>query len=245
LAWRLHRGALLGWLAAFVVVGGVLGAVTNELVSVTDGNEQLATILRQLGGQTAIANAFLSAILGLLGLLSAVFTVQAVLRLRGEETGLRAEPVLATRVGRVPFAAGHLLVAFAGAAVLLAAAGAVAGFAYGLAVGDVGGQLPGVLGGALVQLPAAWVLAGVAMALFGLVPTATAAGWGAVVVCFLIGELGPTLNLPQWLMDVSPFTHVPRLPGGALSGAPIGWLVLVSVVLAAAGLTGFRRRDIG
>jgi ABC-2 type transport system permease protein len=245
LAWRLHRGSLLGWLIAFVAVGGVLGAVANQLISVTNGNAALIRILSRLGGQTAIVNAFLSAILGLLGLLSAVFAVQAVLRLRGEETGLRAEPVLATRVGRIPFAAGHLLVAFGGAAALLTATGVVAGLAYGLTIGDVGGQVPRLLGGALVQLPAAWVLAGVAMALFGLVPAATAAGWGAVVVCFLIGELGPSLNLPQWLMDVSPFTHVPKLPGGTLTGAPIGWLALVSVVLAAAGLTGFRRRDIG
>jgi hypothetical protein len=46
-------------------------------------------------------------------------------------------------------------------------------------------------------------------------------------------------------MDISPFTHVAKLPGGALAGAPIGWLMLVSVLLAAVGLTGFRRRDIG
>jgi ABC-2 type transport system permease protein len=46
-------------------------------------------------------------------------------------------------------------------------------------------------------------------------------------------------------MDVSPFTHVPKLPGGQLTGAPIGWLVLVSVVLTGVGLIGFRRRDLG
>jgi ABC-2 type transport system permease protein len=102
-----------------------------------------------------------------------------------------------------------------------------------------------VLGGALVQVPAAWVLAGVAVALFGLRPALTGVAWAAVVVCFLLAEFGPSLKLPQWAMDVSPFTHVPRLPGGTLTGAPIGWLLGVAVVLTAAGLAGFRRRDIG
>ena len=40
-----------------------------------------------------IVDSFLAAMMGLLGLLSAVYTVQAVLRLRTEETTQRAEPV--------------------------------------------------------------------------------------------------------------------------------------------------------
>jgi ABC-2 type transport system permease protein len=245
LAATLHRGALLGWLAAFVVVGGVFGAVAKDLISVADSTPQLARIISTLGGHAAIADAFLSSILGLLGLLGAVCTVQVVLRLRAEETGLRAEPVLATTVGRTRYAAGHLAVAAAGGALLLAVGGLAGGIGYGLTTGDLGGQLPRVLAAALVQIPAVWVLAGLAMVLFGLLPRATAVGWAAVVLCFLIDELGPSLRLPQWLMDVSPFTHAPKLPGGPLTGAPLGWLVLVSVLLATVGLVGFRRRDIG
>lgn len=37
------------------------------------------------------------------------------------------------------------------------------------------------------------------------------------------------LELDQWLMDFSPFAHVPRLPGGTVT---------------AAGLTALRRRDV-
>jgi ABC-2 type transport system permease protein len=45
------------------------------------------------------------------------------------------------------------------------------------------------------------------------------------------------VQLNQWLLDVWPFTHVPKLPGGAVSATPLVWL-------AAAGLAGLRRRDI-
>jgi len=38
---------------------------------------------------------------------------------------------------------------------------------------------------------------------------------------------------------------VPKLPGGQLTAIPIGWLLVVGVALAVAGLIGFRRRDIG
>lgn len=245
LALRLQRGVFLGWLAAFVVLGGVFGAVAKDMISVVTTSPQLGRIIAQLGGASGLADAFLSAVLGLTGLLSSVYTVQAVLRLRGEETAQRAEPVLATGVGRAPFAGAHVAVAAVGGALLLAAGGVVMGGAYGLRSGDLGGSVGRVLGGALVQVPAAWVLAGVAVALFGLRPTLTGVAWAAVVVCFLLAEFGPSLKLPRWAMDVSPFTHVPRLPGGTLTGAPIGWLLGVAVVLAAAGLVGFRRRDIG
>jgi polyether ionophore transport system permease protein len=245
LAIRLQRGVLLGWLVAFVVVGGVFGAVAQDMVNIVATSPQLGRIIAQLGGAAGLGNAFLAAVLGLLGLLSSVYTVQAVLRLRGEETAQRAEPVLATGVSRTSFAAAHIGVAAVGGALLLVASGVVTGVAYGLRSGDVGGAVGSVLGGAAVQVPAAWVLAGVAVALFGLRPVLTGVAWAAVVVCFLIGELGPSLRLPRWAMDISPFTHVPRLPGGTLTGAPIGWLLGVAVVLVAAGLAGFRRRDIG
>jgi hypothetical protein len=47
------------------------------------------------------------------------------------------------------------------------------------------------------------------------------------------------------LSQISPFTHVPKLPGGTFSAVPLAWLAAVAVLLAAAGLAGLRRRDIG
>jgi len=101
-----------------------------------------------------------------------------------------------------------------------------------------------VLGGALVQLPAVWVLSGVAAALFGLLPRLAAASWAALAVFGSLALLGPLLQLNQGLVDVSPFSHIPRLPGGAVSAAPLAWLLGLAAVLAVAGLGGFRRRDL-
>jgi ABC-2 type transport system permease protein len=38
---------------------------------------------------------------------------------------------------------------------------------------------------------------------------------------------------------------VPKLPGGTLTATPLLWLAGVAIVLLAAGLAGFRRRDLG
>jgi ABC-2 type transport system permease protein len=96
----------------------------------------------------------------------------------------------------------------------------------------------------MAQLPAVWVLAGVAVLLFGILPRWAAAAWGALAACVLLLLVGTTLQWSQWLLDVSPFTHVPHLPGGHGEATPFVALVAVAVVLTAGGLAALRRRDI-
>lgn len=94
--------------------------------------------------------------------------------------------------------------------------------------------------------PALWVTVGVAAVLFGWLPRATAAAWLVPVYAFLIGYLGEILQFPDWMNDLSPFGHVPQLPANELDLAPLAVLtaVAVAVALLAAGLAGFRRRDL-
>jgi ABC-2 type transport system permease protein len=53
------------------------------------------------------------------------------------------------------------------------------------------------------------------------------------------------LGVSQWVVDASPFAHVPKLPGSTFTGTPLLWLTGISAVLTAAGLAGLRRRDVG
>ena len=56
---------------------------------------------------------------------------------------------------------------------------------------------------------------------------------------------GQALQLSHWLLDVSPFTHAPRLPGGAVSATALAWLCVTGIGLCALGLAALRRRDVG
>ncbi|MFI1021529.1 ABC transporter permease [Streptomyces olivaceus] len=237
LAWRLQRGAVLGWSAGFLLAGVVYGGMTEGAADLVGDNEQARRIVERMGGQAGLTDAFVSAMVEMLGLVAALYVVASVLRLSGEETSGRAEPVLAGAVGRLRWAAGHLVVAFGGAALLMLLAGA--GFAAGH-----GRDAGAILAACLVQLPAVWVIGGAAVLLHGVLPRGAVAAWGVAGAVLLLGWIGPALDVPQSVLDVSPFGHLPKLPGGEMSWPPVLVLVLIAAVLVAVGLTALRRRDL-
>ncbi len=244
LAWRLHVRALLAWAAGFAVVGLVLGGAADSVDQQFGSNQRLTDLLARLGGSGGLTDAFLAASFAIMAFGAAGYTVSATLRLRAEETALRAEPLLATGVSRLQWAASHLVFAFGGAALVVVITGLSAGVAVAASTGDAG-EVPRLVGAALAQLPAVWVLTGVAVALVGLLPRWSAAAWGVLAACLLLGQIGETLDLDPRLLDVSPFTHVPKLPGGAVAAGPMIGLLAVAAALSVAGLAGLRRRDIG
>ncbi|MFJ2877832.1 ABC transporter permease [Streptomyces sp. NPDC086796] len=238
LALRLQRGALTGWTLSFAVVGVAFGGLADGAADLVGDNEKTREIFERMGGQDGLTDAFLATMVSVLGMVAALYIVASVLRLHGEETAGRAEPVLAGGVGRIGWAAGHLVVAFGGAALLMAVGG------LGLAAG-YGHGLPAVLGASLVQLPAIWLLGGVTVLLYGAFPKAAVAAWGVAGICLALGWLGPAVNMPQAVMDVSPFTHLPKLPGGTgMEWGPVLILTAVATVLVGAGVGALRRRDV-
>ena len=246
LAWRLQWPGLAGWLAGYMVMFAVCGAAAKGIGQLFGTSSALSKEFTRLGGQAAIVNAYLAALMLLAGLAAAGYGVSAVLRLHAEETSGRADPVLSGTSGRVRWGLSHLLVAIVGTAALLAVAGVATGLGYGLRAGGTGTEVARMLGAGLAQLPAALVIVGVAMAAFGLVPEACAGiAWTVLGLVFALNIFGQALQLSHWALDISPFTHVPRLPGGTVDAAPLLWLSVLAITLCVIGLAGLRRRDIG
>jgi ABC-2 type transport system permease protein len=245
LAARLQWPALAGWSAGYAVMFAVCGAAAKGIGQLVGSNGGLTREFTRIGGQAAILNAYLTALMLLGGLVAAAYGVTAVLRLHAEETAGRADPVLAGSVGRVRWGLSHLVVAFAGTAVLLMIAGIATGLGYGLAAGGAGSETVRMLGAGLAQLPAAAVIVGVAALAYGALPDGcVAVAWTAVGLAVVLNIFGQAFQLSHWVLDISPFTHVPRLPGGTVAVTPLFWLSVTALALSAAGLAALRRRDI-
>jgi ABC-2 type transport system permease protein len=244
LAWRLHRSLLAGWAGGFIVLGVVLGYLAEGVGDLVGDNQAMKDVFARLGGAQGLIDAYLAGMMGFFGLIAGAYAVQAMLRARAEEAAGRAEPVLATATGRLGWMGSHLLFSLLGPAVVLLAAGLAMGITHGLNVRDVGGELPELLAGMMVQLPAVWILSAVTVLVFGLLPRITALAWAALALCALISLVGQAAGLSQWALDISPYTHLPKLPGGHVDALPLVVLLVVAAVGTVVGLTGFRRRDV-
>ncbi len=245
LAWRLGRTGVIGWSIGLLIGGLVVGSLAASALDMFK-DPAIADLLRKMGGgQGLLGDVYLTTELGFIAIVAAAYGITVVLRWRSEETHGHSEQVLATATSRGRYAASHLLIALLGTAVLLTLLGlgsATGDAANGATLGGLGRVLPA----ALVRLPAVWVVVGVAVAALGWLPRWTAAiSWGALAWCLVVGEFGGIFGLPGWLMNLGPFTHVPRMPVEPFSWEPTIWLSVVAFGLLAVGVAGHRRRDIG
>lgn len=244
LAWRLQRGSLLAWTIGVAIFAAAIGSVANGVLDAFKGNAQFEEIFRRLGGGQTFIDAFFAAVLPVMATVATIHSVQAMLRLRSEETETRAEQVLGTAVTRTRLLGSHLVHAVASPPILMTVVGLSAGGSYAASADDASKVWP-VLGGALVLVPAMWIFTGVTMALIGMAPERSVLAWGALIGCGVLGQLGPILQLPDKVLRISPFANVPPLPGAELEIMPPAILSLIAITLTAAGIWGFQRRDIG
>jgi ABC-2 type transport system permease protein len=245
LSLRLHRGAFAGWATVTALYGGIVGGLGPTITSIFEDQPDLREIIERLGGEGVFIDVFLAAGLGLVGLIAGAYAVQAALRIHGEEQSGHAELVLATPVTRGRLLSSHAVIVAAAPASAMLVGGVSAGIAYGAVTGDLVGESMRLTAASTVQIPAILVVGGLTLALFGLAPRAAMRGWDAIVAFFILGQLGAVLGLPQWLMNLSPFTHTPPAPAPHLRLEPLLWLTLAAVALGAVAFAGFRRRDAG
>jgi len=243
LAMRLQRGALLGWGAGVLVTGIAYGWIAPTIDSFVANNKAFEQMLASAGvgnlTETYFATSF-----RVMALIASGFAIQSALRMRSEESAMRAEPVLATRVSRWRWGASHLTIALAGSVALLAVAGLATGVTYAIA-GGPWSSVPRLLGAAVVYAPAMWLMIGLAVIVFGIAPRWVDVAWGILAACFVIGLLGVVLRLPDWLQKLSPFERTPALPAANMNVLPLAVLTTLAAVLIVGGLGGLRQRDIG
>jgi len=242
LAWRLQRPLMVAWTAGSAVMAFMMGSIANNVAGLLD-SPVMKDIIQQLGGKQGLTDAFLAAVLGLVSTIIAAYGISAVGRLHTEEAGGQGESVLATAVSRIGWAASHWLLALAGVAWLMLVAGVATGMGHAIAIGDPR-QVLVITVAALARIPAAWVMVSLVVAVWGLWPHAAGVVWGAYAAFIVVGEFGQLWGVPPWVMDLSPFTHSPVLPGPDAQLWGMLWLTVVAAALLAGGSAAFRHRDL-
>ncbi len=240
---RLATGTVVGWVVGLVAGGIVVGSLLGSVGSLVD-NPQMQRVLEQLGGSAGtVEDIFLATETKFVAAAVAAAGVALVLRLAAaERTGL-AEAVLSTPTSRARWYLAHVTVGVVATTLFTSVIGLTVGLA-GARSSDVAPSLAATLGAFLSTLPAVWLVVGVAALLAGWRPRFAPAAWAVLLVGFVLGELGPTMRLPGWVVDLSPFAHLSQLPGGDFAAGAAATMTLGAAVLVAAGALAYRQRDV-
>lgn len=238
LAWRMHRGALLGWAVGFTLIGALIGAAMRSIGGLLDAPSyrDLAANLGT-GDPSAL---FFGLLLYILTQVASAFVVSSLLQVGAEESGGLADLLLSGPVARTRWALAHLLVTVAGIVVVLAGFGLAAGIGYGTPVA--------VFGATMAYLPACLLFAGLALALFGWAPRLAApVTWALLGIAIAVDFLREFGVIDTAVLSrVSPFAAIATPLG--VDPAGLAWAQLtvgvVAVGLAGVGLLGLRRRDL-
>jgi ABC-2 type transport system permease protein len=243
LALKLNQGSLISWLIAFAGLGLIFGNLATSIGDLVADNPAMAAILAS--GAVGISDftfAFLVTILQIIAIIAAVMGVQIILRIHAEEIAYRVEPLLAGSLRRSTYLASNALIALLSTAFALVVAGTALGLVSGARDDTI--SVADVIWQAVVTIPAVWALIGLALAAVGAAPRLRLVAWLGIVATFGLTILGPTFNLPDWILDISPLRHVPNVTAASPDWTGLIWLSAFAAAFLAAGFIGFRRRDV-
>ena len=240
LAWRLHRGALLGWTAAVALVGVGYGSMAESADDIL-GDTELASDL--FATRSAPVEGFLSVATLILVLLCTASGVMAAQRSHAEERAGRADPLLAGTLSRLGWSLQHGVVAALGVVVMLLVAGVATGLGYAAASGDTTAVWT-LVGAATAYLPAVLTVIAVVQLAHGLGWSTSLVGWSLLGWCIVVGLFGEVLDVPDAAAAVSPLHHVATMPLEPFDAAATAGLTLTALVLMVCGQFLLRGRDL-
>jgi ABC-2 type transport system permease protein len=242
-ALRAERGALVAWVlgvgALALLMGVISGAATPDVIS-----EEVQRQLEKLGTDSVVTpSGWLGFSFVFFILAVSVFCSMQISSMRAEEADGRLETLLALPMGRRRWFFGRLILAAAGAAAVALAAGVLAW--AGAATQSAEVSLASMLGAGANCLPAALLFLGVGALALALAPRAAPGiAYGLVAAAFVWQMFGSLLEVPEWLLALSPFHDVGLIPGESFKAVGALVMVVLALVATLAATWVFERRDL-
>ncbi|MFT4246145.1 MAG: hypothetical protein QM571_06490 [Micrococcaceae bacterium] len=245
LTWKLQQNIFIGWLVAVIAMVATIGFLVPQVSNIYESSPGIVQMIEAMGGSDAMIPAFISAMLGIVVLMVLAYVLQALSKLRGEESNGHLEVLLSTKLSRLQWFALHTIVALVGGAIMLAISGWLMAASVNAGSDNLHADIGKYTISGLQYWPILALFTGFYILLFGIFPKATGAvTWLYYGFVVFATWLAPMLKLKQWVMDLSPMSHIASAPAEAIKGEPQLVITGISIALIAIGTYAWRNRDV-
>lgn len=238
---RLNKPVIVGWLLTFLVLGAMYGSIYGDMQTFLEGNELIRMMFTVSG--VSIEASFTSTILVVLGGLCAILPVVVVNRLFTEESHGRMAQLFATKVTKAKlYWTTMLLAAFSGAAALFMASAGLGGTAVSV-METASLTLSDFLSAGMGYFPAVLFMTALAALMLGFAPKLGKYVYVYIGYALILNYFQGILKLPEWVQNTAVLSYIPRLASGEENNMALIVLTVLSILMMAAGYTGYAKRD--
>jgi ABC-2 type transport system permease protein len=241
-ALRIQRTGLISWAVGMFILGASYGAILGDFESFVEEIDIIQELLPQAAG-FSLMDQFITMLMVIMAMFATVPALIALFKLRGEEKKNRTESLLSKAVSRYKLLGSYFLISVVNAFIMLTLV-SLGLWIAGNPVVDGGLEFGAIYKVALVQIPAMAIMLGIGVFFIGVKPNLTSITWMYLTFSFLILYLGDLLQLPEWIINISPFSHIPQIPMEEMNYFTITILMIISILFIVLGFIGYRKRDI-
>lgn len=239
---HLQKVKIMGWGIAIFALGAVFGAVMGDMELYFKNHEFIQMMLAQMGN-FSITEQFISMLISIMSLISLIPVIMTILKLKSEENHSRTEHFYSRSISRNTVLGSITLMAVIESIFYLLLL--VLGLWLGaMTMMEEPVSFSTVLQSALVYLPAIWFMIGITILLVGVAPKLTSIIWLYYAFCYIVAYVGGMLNFPNWLLNLSVFESIPKLPGEEINLISLIMIMTMSCAILLVGFYGYKKRDI-
>lgn len=238
---RLNTPSLVSWTAATAILAGLFGAIVPQVDDLLNSPAARAA-LERLGGVGELQDTVFTAVISMMAVVLTAFGVSVINHSSADERDGRTDQVLATATSRGTAFSATASIALVGSLWLLAVTGVALVLGYLVAGGSAS---PRLVAATLAQAPAVWLVIALTLLAWACRNSWSMAGWIMLTAFVSLGQFGELLDLPAWLIDLSPYSHASMMPVQSFDPNSAAILTLLAALVIGAASWRYRHRDIG
>ncbi len=242
LSLRLLRTSIITWIVVIFILGVSYGSIFGDLTAFFDSNQQLQDLIPEtLGG--SLEAQFLSTVMSVIVVTATLGALMVMVKLSSEEKKGRTLGLYANTLSRSRLFMTYVGVGL-GASIVFLFFGILGMYAASSSVMDDAFSFYTVFISGFAFYPAMVTFLGLGALVMGISPLKTWILWLYLTFAFILLYFGNMLDFKEWMLNMSPYEYMPRMPIEDARPFTASLIVFLGVILGFMGFTFYRKRDL-